>query len=73
MARTTSTGEEIAPVVVTATTPENQAASFRGQDRVWPVRAIRRGEAVRPLPPHARSAWATTRRAFGPVSPRRSR
>ena len=37
------------------TTPENQAATFRNQDQVWPVRAIRRGEAVRPLPPHGRS------------------
>ncbi len=36
------------------TTPENQAETFRNQDQVWPVRAIRRGEAVRPLPPHAR-------------------
>ena len=37
------------------TTAENQAATFRNQDRVWPVRVIRRGDAVRPLPPHARS------------------
>ena len=50
----TSTGEEIAPYV-TDTTPENQAATLRNQDQVWPVRAIRRGEAVRPLPPHDRS------------------
>jgi hypothetical protein len=35
------------------TTPENQAAS--NQDKVWPVRVICRGDAVRPLPPHARS------------------
>ncbi len=49
-----TTDEEIAPAIVTATTPENQAASFRNQDRVWPVRAIRRGDAVRPLPPHGR-------------------
>ena len=54
MALLTSTGEEIAPYVTT-TTPENQAATLRNQDQVWPVRAIRRGEAVRPLPPHARS------------------
>ena len=40
---------------VTNTTPENQAATFRNQDQVWPVRIIRRGDAVRPLPPHARS------------------
>jgi CubicO group peptidase (beta-lactamase class C family) len=37
------------------TTSENQAATFRNQDQVWPVRVIRRGDAVRPLPPHARS------------------
>lgn len=37
------------------TTPENQAATFRNQDQVWPHRVIRRGDAVRPLPPHARS------------------
>lgn len=37
------------------TTPENQAPTFRNQNQVWPVRVIRRGEAVRPLPPHARS------------------
>ena len=37
------------------TTPENQAATFRDQDQVRPVRVIRRGHAVRPLPPHARS------------------
>jgi CubicO group peptidase (beta-lactamase class C family) len=40
---------------VTETTPENQAATYRNQDQVWPVRVIRRGAAVRPLPPHARS------------------
>jgi CubicO group peptidase (beta-lactamase class C family) len=40
---------------VTETTAENQAATLRNQDQVWPVRVIRRGEAVRPLPPHARS------------------
>ena len=28
---------------------------FRNQDQVWPHRVIRRGDAVRPLPPHARS------------------
>ena len=37
------------------TTPENQAATSRDQDQVWPLRVIRRGEAVRPLTPHARS------------------
>jgi hypothetical protein len=29
--------------------------TFRTQDQVWPRRIIRRGDAVRPLPPHARS------------------
>jgi hypothetical protein len=37
------------------TTPENQAPTFRNQDQVWPVRVIRRGDAVRALRPHARS------------------
>jgi CubicO group peptidase (beta-lactamase class C family) len=37
----------------TNTTPENQAAT--NQDQVWPHRVIRRGDAVRPLPPHVRS------------------
>jgi CubicO group peptidase (beta-lactamase class C family) len=37
------------------TTPENQAPAFRKQNQVWPRRVIRRGDAVRPLPPHARS------------------
>jgi CubicO group peptidase (beta-lactamase class C family) len=37
------------------TTPENQAATFRNQDQVWPVGVISCGDAVRPLPPHARS------------------
>src|SRR5215831_17495387 len=36
------------------TTSENQAATVRDQEG-WPHRVIRRGEAVRPLPPHARS------------------
>ena len=40
---------------VTHTTPEDQAATFRNQDQVWPHSIIRRGDAVRPLPPHARS------------------
>ena len=44
----------VAPVG-TETTPENQAATFRNQDLIWPVRPIRRSDAVRPLPPHARS------------------
>jgi CubicO group peptidase (beta-lactamase class C family) len=46
--------EQAAPNIM-ATTPENQAATFRNQDQVWPVRVIRRGDAVRPLPPHARA------------------
>src|SRR5215471_13378892 len=37
------------------TTPENQAGTSPDQDQVWPVRVIRRGDAVRPLPPYARS------------------
>src|SRR5262249_24929343 len=36
------------------TTSENQAATVRDQEG-WPHRVIRRGEAVRPLPSHARS------------------
>ena len=36
------------------TTSENQTATVREQER-WPMRVVRRGEAVRPLPPHARS------------------
>src|SRR5215470_11922438 len=36
------------------TTSENQAATVRDQEG-WPHRVIRRGEAVRPLQPHARS------------------
>lgn len=39
----------------TNTTPENQAATFRNLDQVWPHSVIRHGNAVRPLPPHARS------------------
>ena len=37
-----------------ATSPENQAATFRNQDLARPVRAIRRGARVRALPPHPR-------------------
>jgi len=55
MAWRTPSDVEIAAPDVTNTTPENQAATFRNQDQVWPVRVIRRGEVVRPLPPHARS------------------
>jgi CubicO group peptidase (beta-lactamase class C family) len=46
--------ERAAPNIVD-TTPEDQAATFRNQDQLWPCRVIRRGDAVRPLPPHARS------------------
>ncbi len=48
-------GSERAAPDITNTTPENQAPTFRNQNQVWPVRVIRRGDAVRPLPPHARS------------------
>jgi CubicO group peptidase (beta-lactamase class C family) len=37
------------------TTDDRHAAGFRGRERRWPHRLIRRGEAVRPLPPHAHS------------------
>lgn len=47
------------------TTPENQAATFRNQDQVRPVRVIRRGDLVRPLPPHARSLEDLTFEAGG--------
>lgn len=46
--------EQAAPNIM-RTTPENQAATFRNQDQIWPVRVIRPGETVRPLPPHRRS------------------
>jgi hypothetical protein len=36
------------------TTSENQTATVHDEEG-WPHRVIRRGEAVRPLPPHARS------------------
>ena len=52
MASRTPTDAEIAVPDTSSTTPENQAASLRNQDQVWPVRAIRRGPAVRPLPRH---------------------
>ena len=59
--------ERAAPNIMD-TTPENQAPTFRNQDQVWPVRVIRRGDAVRPLPPHARSLafnLAPNRPSFG--------
>jgi CubicO group peptidase (beta-lactamase class C family) len=46
--------EQMAPDIWD-TTPENQAPTFRNLDKISPVRAIRRGDAVRPLPSHARS------------------
>lgn len=39
---------------VMKTTPENQAATFRNQDQIWPHRVISRGEWLRALPPHDR-------------------
>jgi CubicO group peptidase (beta-lactamase class C family) len=51
---TPTDAERVAPNFMD-TTPENQAATFRNQDQTWPVRAIGRGEAVRPLPAHGRS------------------
>ena len=47
------------------TTSENLAATFRNQDQVWPHRVIRRGDTVRPLPPHARSLADLTFEANG--------
>jgi CubicO group peptidase (beta-lactamase class C family) len=44
---------ERAPLDATNTTSENQTAT--NQDQIWPHRVIRRGDAVRPLPPHAHS------------------
>ena len=53
MAGLTPTDAERAELDAANTTPENQTAMFRYQDQVWPVRVIRRGAVVRPLPPHA--------------------
>lgn len=39
----------------TNTMLENLASPFDSRDQVWPHRVIRRGDTVRPLPPHARS------------------
>ena len=55
MASGAPTDADIPAPIGTETTPENQAATFRHQDQLWPVRAIRRGDGVRPLPPHARA------------------
>jgi hypothetical protein len=54
---------------VTNTTPENQAPTFRNQDQVRPHRVIRRGDAVRPLPPHARSLADLTFEVGGAALP----
>src|SRR6476660_875312 len=35
--------------------PADEAATFPSRGEGWPHRVIRRGDAVRPLPPHARS------------------
>lgn len=56
---------ELAAPDITNTTSENQAATFRNQDQVRPVRIIRRGGAVRPLPPHACSLEDLTFEARG--------
>jgi len=48
-----------------ATTAANQAATFRNQDRTRPVRAIRAGRQVRPLPPHARTLAGLTFKSAG--------
>jgi CubicO group peptidase (beta-lactamase class C family) len=52
-------GEVAAPSPLD-TTPENQAATFRNQDQTRPIRAIRRGARVRPLPPHGRQLSGLT-------------
>lgn len=44
------------------TTPGNQAAIYRSQHLVWPVRTIPCGASVRALPPHARSLSSLTYR-----------
>ena len=44
------------------TTPGNQAATYRNQHSVWPVRTIPHGDPVRQLPPHARSLEELTYR-----------
>jgi CubicO group peptidase (beta-lactamase class C family) len=43
------------PTDGTNTTPDAEVAAFRKQMQGWPQRVIRHGDAVRPLPPHARS------------------
>ena len=53
----------------TNTTPENQAATFRNLDRLWPQRVIRHGGTVRPLAPHA---WSLADLTFDVGDVRRS-
>jgi CubicO group peptidase (beta-lactamase class C family) len=48
------------PTDGTNTTPDAEVAAFRKQMQGWPQRVIRRGDAVRPLPPHARSLAGLT-------------
>lgn len=43
------------PTDGTNTTPDAEVTAFRKQMQGWPQRVIRRGDEVRPLPPHARS------------------
>jgi CubicO group peptidase (beta-lactamase class C family) len=40
---------------ITNTTLDAEVTAYRKQIEDWPQRVIRRGDAVRPLPPHARS------------------
>lgn len=56
--------EEIAANVL-ETTAENQPATFRNMDRLGPVRPIRRGGSVLPLPAHAAPLDASMTYAFG--------
>jgi len=59
--------EQRAPNILD-TTPENQAPTFPNLSQVWPVRVIRRGDVVRPFPPHARSLADLTLRWAGCAS-----
>lgn len=56
---------DVAAPNVLDTTPENQAPTFRNQDQTRPVRPIRRGATVRPLPAHARPLAGLTYAAEG--------
>lgn len=51
--------EQAAPNIM-RTTPENQPATFRNQHQIWPHRAVRRSDNVRPLPTHDRSLMDRT-------------